>query len=1780
MPTQNIAIVGMSCRFPGADNYHDYWNNLVTGKKLVTEAPLSRWNWRDYQEASDDTVSAFSRWAGFTESPEQFDARFFGVSPREAEHMDPQQRLVLEQAWHCIQDAGKDPRTLAGKNVGVYIAAGTFDYKELQELYSDSPEGHEATGVHNSVIANRISYFFSLNGPSVVVDTACSSSLVAMQQAASAIQLGHCESALVGGIGLLLTPTTFIRFGKMGMLSPTGQCSAFDANANGYVRGEGVGMVLLKPLDQALVDGDRIWGVIKSVAINHGGKVRSLTSPSALAQAKLIVDAVQQADVPVHSINFIETHGTGTPLGDPIEIHGLTRAFNQLQKNSATEQSVQFCALGAVKANIGHLECAAGMAGLIKVLLALKHKTLPGHANFNVINPRIKLSDSPFHIVVGTRPWDPVIDMDGKPFPLRAGISSFGFGGVNGHMIVEEAPQFKEADSALHDEDAPALLTISAASAKSLQKLATAYATSLRTIPGQFRELCAAANQAQPGLSYRKAICSSTAENLATQLATIQHQSNLNPMRNDSKIAFVYSGQGSQYSGMGAELYALNAVFKQAMDDCEKRLYPLLSRSILDLMFDEKNQEIHLTQYTQPALFTLEYALTKMWQSLGINPDVIIGHSIGELVGACIAGVFSLEDALRIVVRRGQLMGSVNANGKMAAIFATRNEVDVVLQSLPLSPDIAAINAPTTIVISGSNEAVDAAVNAFTAQKIESRYLTVSQAFHSALMEPVLDDFRQTLRDITFCTPRQKLISNLTGKLESDFFCSPNYWVDHIRNAVQYQAGIETLIQQGVTHIVEIGPSPMLTNLAKRTLDHHQHDAVLICSMEPNESAQHSLLKAAGQLFEAGCDPDFVALTGRVNPAQVELPLYPFDHQAYWIPVGNPSTGRQKKSGTLTMPGKKIPLSIQGVACFEARPVQDFGSYLLDHKVKNMSIMPAAGFVSCASAALGRMGIASTSLTITQLKFLQALHLNNTEQQLQTVIACNPANNTHWNITVAAQESESNEWKVHAVAECIAINEPAPALNMDARLFDQFKLIPSVPQPDFYQQCTNKGLEYGPAFCAVVHAVESNGKVYGHLHLPEICKPLSQDCFAIHPSLLDGALQLVTLLASTTQDKIPLPVAINRFTLFRSGDDSLYAVAELKEAEKNIADIRLYNKDGVIVGHIDGLEYRWVSAEQIMPAERPSSTNFYFTPEWQPISLGNVKPAAGNALVIYANESVLLAEALQTYHPNAFLCGIGDYEGLAKCLIQSPVIERIYFISPEGNDDEILMRDPHKDLAFLLDVAQRLLAQGYDRHTLHWMVISSANHCVVNEAATSAQGLALTGFVRSLCNEQPQWRVSHIDLDTDNNSVSSTLELIGKIATSDEPLKECVVRGNKYWYRKLVQINSNPSSPATVFRKGGVYLITGGAQGIGAALASKLAKEQSATLVLLGRSVRDGQRVEFEQQLKNVGGNAIYLSVDIADYTALRAAVLHAVQQFGPIRGVIHSAGVINDAVVQNMTPIMLEQVCAPKIQGTINLYNAVNDQPLDFMLLFSSVMAWLAYAGQANYVAANAFLDGFAKIAAQRSAFPVKVINWGHWGETGMASSDYYRERIARMGIQEISTQEGLAAIEAVLANDWQQLVVMKANDNVLADMGVVNRKQAIAPITEAPPFLLPSVEQLKDLQSAETTELLVNSLGTLIAKAMRMDTQQLLGDKTAFLKLRFTSLGIDSLTTVDLRKRIRDWLGVDVPADVLIGGALIGEVIDLLKQQILLQRLSHVNTANETAEEDSSEDEEVFML
>lgn len=898
----DLAIIGMACRFPGANNYNQFWVNLEKGTNSITEVPSDRWNIDQfYSPNPEDPNKTISRWGGFIEDADKFDAQFFGISPREAKRLDPQQRLLMELTWSCLEDAGYSPPNLSGSNIGVFLGVCNFEYKELLEKYDSESEGQILTGNYGCFLSNRLSFWFNFYGPSVSIDTACSSSLVAIHQAIAALNARECEMALVAGVSVLCTPTNYIATSKLGMLSPEGKCKTFDAKADGYVRGEGAGVILLKPLTKAIEDRDRIYGVIKGSSVNHGGHARNLTSPNAYAQSKVIRAAYTKAAIPPDTIAYIEAHGTGTALGDPIEISGLKRAFTQLyQQYGIKPTGSADCGLGSVKTNIGHLESAAGIAGVIKVLLAMKHKTLPKTNNLQVLNPRINLAGSPFYLVEETKYWQPLKTKEGKILPRRAGVSSFGFGGANAHVVLEEAPEISlqpnRIDRPLH------LLALSAKSEKALRELAKRYEDFFLSNPERSpADVCFTANWGRAHFEHRLALVAEStvqlqgalgsfaAGKLAPGLVSAHSTGSERP-----KLAFLFTGQGAQYAGMGHQLYETQPTFRQILDRCDRILRLDLKKSLLEVLYPtEPDSPIDETAYTQPALFAIEYALAELWKSWGIEPTAVIGHSIGEYVAACIAGVFSLEDGLKLMQARGQLMQALPQNGDMVAVLADESQVRAAIGPYN-NVVIAAFNGPQNIVISGERQAIGSAIATLEAQGIETRKLKVSHAFHSPMMEPMLAAFKRVASEVTFSSPQIDLISNITGKLATSELATPDYWCNHIRQPVRFATSMETLYRNGYEIFVEIGPKPILLGMGRQCLpDNGTHSGTplqWLPSLRSGISCWQQLLQSLGELHVRGVPVDWSGFERDYQRQRLELPTYPFQRQRYWIDTETPLT--------------------------------------------------------------------------------------------------------------------------------------------------------------------------------------------------------------------------------------------------------------------------------------------------------------------------------------------------------------------------------------------------------------------------------------------------------------------------------------------------------------------------------------------------------------------------------------------------------------------------------------------------------------------------------------------------------------------------------------------------------------------------------------------------------------------------------------------------------------------------------------------------------------------------
>ncbi len=907
---QVIAVIGIACRFPGANTYRDYWHNLVNGINSITEIPADRWPLSRYYSPDPVTPNtSVSKWGGFIQGIDQFDASFFNISPREAMRMDPQQRILLELAWACFEDAGYAPAAIAGSQTGVFVGICNFDYEELQLNQSGSVEGHTLTGNHASIAPNRISYLLNLQGPSLPFDTACSSALTALHAGINALRDGDCDLALVGGINVMCSPTRYIELSKLGMLSPTGQCRSFDAGADGYVRGEGAGMVLLKPLTQAMADRDPIYGVIRSSAINHGGLARTLTSPNVYAQSKVIRSAISRAQIPPNTITYIETHGTGTPLGDPIEINGLKRAFTQLRNQQDPDLPTQnYCALGAAKTAIGHLEAAAGMSGLIKVLLTLKYKRLPPNSNFQVLNPRIQLNDSPFFILDQGRDWEPLTTCSGDAIPRRAGLSSFGFGGVNAHVILEEAPAPDPAPTKWHRLQQ--LFTVSAKSQTVLAEWSARIGDYLEQDPdADLESLCFTHQVGRAHFNDRLAIVCSSTTDLRDKLTAVRLGQIESPAicvqdsptaSGESRLAFLFTGQGSQYVNMGRELYDSQPIFQQTLNRCAEILDPYLEHPLLNVLFEfgSENSLLHRTDFTQPALFAMEYALAQMWMSWGIQPATLMGHSVGEYVAACLAGVFSLEDGLKLIAARGRLMQSLNSDGAMVSALADEATVETAIGSLE-TVAIAAYNGPSSLVFSGERLAVGEVTSRLEAQGIKVKALEVSQAFHSPLMDPMLTEFEQIAQQVIYLSPQIPVVSNVTGELADDSIATASYWVQHVRQPVKFQQGIQSLHQQGCDIYLEIGARPILLGMGRQCLP--ENVGLWLPTLRPGISEWQQLLQSLGQLYAVGLPIDWVEFNRPYAPRKLSgLPTYPFECQRYWIEEA--STEQNQSSQTLVSP--------------------------------------------------------------------------------------------------------------------------------------------------------------------------------------------------------------------------------------------------------------------------------------------------------------------------------------------------------------------------------------------------------------------------------------------------------------------------------------------------------------------------------------------------------------------------------------------------------------------------------------------------------------------------------------------------------------------------------------------------------------------------------------------------------------------------------------------------------------------------------------------------------------
>ena len=1201
-----IAIVGIGCRLPGGvDSAGAYWQLLQEGRDAITEVPPERWDVDAWYDPDPDAVGKMStRFGGFVGAVDGFDAAFFGISPREAQSMDPQQRLLLEVSWRALEDAGIAPPSLEGSRTGVFLGVSAGDYYQLMRNAGGMAgfDAYTASGTAHSIASGRLSYTLGLRGPSLSVDTACSSSLVAIHQAVASLRRRESDLALAGGVNLILGPDITVALSRARMMAPDGRCKAFDARADGFVRGEGCGMLVLQRLADARAAGRRVLAVIRGIAANQDGRSNGLTAPNGPAQEAVLREALADAGLQPQDIGFVEAHGTGTSLGDPIEVQALHAV---LGNGRAAGQPLR---VGSVKAAIGHLEAAAGVAGLIKAVLVLRHGQIPGQLHLREPNPYIPWDRLAVEVPRALTPWP------AGATPRRAGVSSFGFSGTNVHVVIEEAPVASATPVAAGDRPERPLqvFAVSARSEAALSELATACIDALGRAAAPWPDLAHASTAGRAHFACRAAVVAASAEEAARQLAPLART----PMPSAAdglhigsapprapRVAFLFTGQGSQYAGMARALYQVHPAFRASMDRCDELLRPSLPRPLLEVLFGP-GADIDDTAYAQPALFAVEYSLAQLWLSWGVVPKAVLGHSVGEIAAACVAGVFGLEDALRLVAARGALMSALPRVGGMVAVDAGETRVREMLARHGGTLDIAALNGPASTVVSGPQAALDEWAAEARAAGLSVTRLQVSHAFHSSLMEPMLERFAAAIAGIRMQAPQIDLVSNVSGELAGAEMATVAYWCRHVRAAVQFAPSMRRLAAAGIDCFVEVGPHPVLLGLGAACVDDAAARLRWLPSLRRGRDDWATLLGSLAALHVGGVAIDWAAFDAPWPRAHAELPGYPFQRERYWFASGveaaDDRVAAPAPAAVHPLLGREVVHPLSDRRLFETRLHTSLQPWLRDHVIQGSVVLPSPVCMEMAVAAARQLrGGAGDEIRVDDLTVQRALPVDGERPvTVHSVLGPQPDGSASLELLTLEDDTPgAPREERHALLATAALHRATAAVPSPPTLLElQSRLTEPVDVDGYYAWLERLGLHFGPRFRGVQQMWRRDGEVLARVRWPDSLAGREAD-YHFHPALLDACFHVVGAAlpgaAGTLADAFLLMNVRRLRVLAPLGRDAWVHVhvapecqVDLATRETFTATLQLLDESGRLRAAFEGMSFKRARPGALRPAAR------------------------------------------------------------------------------------------------------------------------------------------------------------------------------------------------------------------------------------------------------------------------------------------------------------------------------------------------------------------------------------------------------------------------------------------------------------------------------------------------------------------------------------------------------------------------------------------------------------------
>ncbi len=1821
----DVAIVGIGCRFPGdANDPKRLWDNLVKGLDSISETPEERWSISNFfHPRKGVTGKSATKWGGFVAGIDRFDAEFFGISPREARLMDPQQRMLLEVCWEALEDAGCVPSQWQGRGVGVYVGGFTLDYMLMQLGGADyrSVEPHTATGSMMTLLANRLSYMFGFNGPSLAVDTACSSSLVAVHLACRSLAAGESEMALAGGVNALLTPSYTIAESRAGMLSPTGRSKAFDSRADGYVRGEGAGLVVLKTVARAQADGDHIYAVIRATAVNQDGRSEGLTVPSGEAQMALMRSALAQASVAPHELHYIEAHGTGTPVGDPIEAGAIGGVAREGRADDAP------CLIGSIKTNFGHTEAAAGVAGLIKTALVLNQRCVPPHLHLLRPNPKIDLAALRLQVPASVT----ALPAEGA---LYSAVNSFGFGGTNAHAILSSVDALPMTATTPVSPVPPVwVLPVSARSPDSLAAAGGRLAQMLADSPvaahraaapsDTLRDLCDTAAMRREQHPHRACVVGADAAELIDGLMCLasgeSHRHLLTALRpvvdqtGSGALSFVYSGMGSQWWGMGQRLYAAEPVFAAMVDRCVALFDALAGWSLFEAMCaDEASSRMADTDVAQPANFVLQVALTELLASWGIRPQAIVGHSAGEPAAAYAAGVLSLEDAVRTIYVRSHLQQTTAGQGRLLAVGLSAEATLAQLAALgEASLSLAAVNSPSAVTVAGEGAAIDRFREALDAQGIFARALRVNVPYHSVFMEPLQAPLLAALAGITPRPATLPLYSTVLGQRIDGPEMTADYWYRNVRQPVEFLSAMKAMADDGLAAFVEVGPHPVLAGSIRElfTLRGQECDVVHTLNRDNDEAREVRRLIAALHLL--GHSPDWRALQGQGE--WMRLPNYAWRDTRFWAETPQSQRSRLQPPEHALLARRIDAATPSWEVDLEAPQL----GFLDDHQIQGVVVFPGAGYIEMVMHAARSLCGGLDAVALSQVAFVKALYLT-PEQPVTLRLSIEPG--THaFTITSRVHAEVGAAWQTHCTGQ-LRLSQGQRSAPVDIAAL-QAQCPNEIARAVCYRHFRALGLEYGDTFQGISQLWQGEAQAVARLDVPEPLHAALAD-FNAHPAVLDVCFQ--TLAAALPMKRegsvVYMPTGIGEGRIHRPFTPRMWIHARItaQDALGMTGDIEVFDETGERVIEIRNCRARamgdeggaaaatgaaqklyqpdWVAQQRVQPEASAVAARigtwlvFGGTTALADATMEALRAAGCTPVRVLTRDDRRLANAREALRVDAV-----DEASWAQVLALAGDSGRVRGVLHLGAESVATEAGTALDAQRALGIGGAAIATAIERSCLVTLALGKAlanagaaeparlwivtrgSQQVAGHAVAHPLDAAVWGMGRVFGHGE------HIDLwgglidlqhtlanaDTEGADTARAVALaeaaliVAELVHGDGE-DQIAWRDGERHVMRLHDCAPNAALPsAPVFRTDASYLLTGGLGALGLVVANWMVERGARHLVLVGREglppretwrsagaasfpAATRARIDAVRAIEAAGASVRIEPLDVADLGALQALLTrHDAAAYPPIRGVIHAAGVALPQLLAQMSPSDFNAVMPAKLHGAWNLHRAFEGRPLDFFTLFSSVASVVISMGQGNYAAANAGLDALAHWR-RAQGLPAVSINWGPWGDVGMATQLDLLKYFHSRGFFPMTAVQGCNALGQLMSGRTGQAVVLGAEWKTVGDtspLGIAAPMLEHAIRDEAAgrqgqtQAAAPGHSFIAEYRGCETPDerhaLLAQHLRRLACQVLRIEEASLGAADS------LTSRGMDSMMAIELKNRIEHSLKVRLAIVDLLKGA-----------------------------------------